>query len=142
MGELKINFALDLVDLLELVEEDIYNLHQGEDEINSLFRAIHNVKSSTNLLGLDKISKLCQNVESIIEKIRNDELPTSTNIIDLLLRSVDCIKSMLSNIENLPKVSIDGLVFEMSSFGQHGRIAEKTEASIEGEPVNSENSNY
>jgi chemosensory pili system protein ChpA (sensor histidine kinase/response regulator) len=65
------------------------------DEINRLFRAMHTVKGSAAQVGLHRLSAVAHRVEDLIGRLRDGELQPSTEIVDLLLLSVDVLKQFL-----------------------------------------------
>jgi two-component system, chemotaxis family, sensor kinase CheA len=87
---------------LEGIEDKILKLEVSEDAdlVNSIFRPIHTIKGSSSFLGLDNIGQLSHQLETLLDDIRKSRIKTiDSEIIDLLLESIDTISKMLTNTQ-------------------------------------------
>ncbi|MFZ5774547.1 MAG: response regulator [Thermodesulfobacteriota bacterium] len=126
-------FAQDLVEEVENAEEEIFKLANEQADIHAIFRTFHNLKSSTGLLGLEKPQHLCHQIETLLGKVRDKELPASTNLVTLLMRAVDVLKIMLNDVDSIERIDTEFLVFTLANFGQSSQIAQEPEAFLEQE---------
>ncbi|WP_425614086.1 chemotaxis protein CheW [Anatilimnocola sp. NA78] len=72
--------------------------HCDIEAVNSVFRAIHSMKGAAGFLGLKKVNDLAHSQENVLNKMRLRELTPTSEIIDLLLRSADLLRSLMEAI--------------------------------------------
>ncbi len=95
-------FLVESRELLENMESSLLQTeHQAADTetINAIFRAAHTIKGSAGLFGLDDIVKFTHVVESVLDKVRNGELPLDSDLASLFLESCDQINALVNNAE-------------------------------------------
>ena len=78
------------IDLLTLESE-----RNNKELINSLFRAIHSIKGTAGFLGLNKIVRFSHSMESVLGKIKSNEITVNDKIIETFLKSLDYLKVMI-----------------------------------------------
>lgn len=78
------------IDLLTLESE-----RNNKELINSLFRAIHSIKGTAGFLGLNKIVRFSHSMESVLGKIKTNEITVNDKIIETFLKSIDYLKVMI-----------------------------------------------
>ena len=75
------------------LECDIYNDRKIDiSEIDAIFRVFHSFKGSSSFLGLDTITSLTHEAESIMDFIRKDIIVIVPEIIDILMDGVDALR--------------------------------------------------
>ncbi|MDB6063697.1 MAG: chemotaxis protein CheA [Verrucomicrobiaceae bacterium] len=95
-----------LVESRELLEDMESRLLQTESEaadadtINAIFRAAHTIKGSAGLFGLDDVVKFTHVVESVLDKVRDGNVPLDSNLADIFLESCDQISALVDNVAN------------------------------------------
>lgn len=88
---------------LETMESELLNLEPGDVDseiINTIFRAAHSIKGGSGTFGFMAIADFTHVLETLLDQIRNGERELEGLHIDLLLKSVDCLRGMLSAIQN------------------------------------------
>lgn len=96
-------FLVESRELLENMESSLLQTeHQAADgeTINAIFRAAHTIKGSAGLFGLDDIVKFTHVVESVLDKVRNNELQLDSDLASLFLESCDQISALVGNVES------------------------------------------
>jgi len=91
-------FAVESAELLVEMEASLMDLetNRGDvDELNRLFRTIHTIKGSAGIVGYEKLEHFCHSIESILVQIRDNELHLESDLISLLLRCHDHIRSAI-----------------------------------------------
>ncbi len=99
-----------LADFLEEAHEIIENLNssllelekqpsQGGELINDIFRYFHNLKGNSGIIGYRELNALTHEAETLLNKVRKDEIPCNHALIDLLLAVVDMIEALIGNVE-------------------------------------------
>lgn len=98
--------------LLKL-DEWVHSLSEGEvarcddDLMNEMFRGAHSLKGLSGMLGLDNINHLTHKVENIFDAARNDQLPLTGGIVELIFQSVDKLSGMIECLKETDSESVD-----------------------------------
>lgn len=97
------SFMQESRDHLENIEEKILKLEDGEDPdlVNDIFRSMHTIKGVASFIGLNKIKTLSHSMESVLDKLRDNEIEVTTDLVDLLLSGVDLLNKMLAELDIL-----------------------------------------
>jgi len=88
-------------ELLQEMEEALLELEESGDDaevLNKIFRAAHTIKGSAGLFGLDHIIHFTHVVENILDDMRNCLIPTTSELITVLMRSRDFIITLINGI--------------------------------------------
>ncbi|WP_435273869.1 chemotaxis protein CheA [Psychrobium sp. nBUS_13] len=81
---------------LELMESSLLNLEQGDiDTINAIFRAAHSIKGGAGTFGFNRVTDFTHEVETLLDEMRDGRRSIEQRDVDLLLRSVDCIRLLI-----------------------------------------------
>ncbi|MBU4010090.1 MAG: chemotaxis protein CheA [Proteobacteria bacterium] len=97
------DFVVESLDNLASIEVKLMDLEQdpGDAEtINAIFRPFHTVKGVSGFLNFNKINKFAHTVENLLDKARNGEVTINGEIIDVILESVDILKTMIENVRS------------------------------------------
>lgn len=117
-------FVTEALEHLGDVESLLLSLETaGADEateaIQKVFRAVHSVKGAAGFLGLTRINELAHSAENVLNLIRSNELTPNTQIIDVLLRSIDQLRGMVSNARESNVVEVAELVGVLEKIANH-----------------------
>ena len=77
---------------LDLMDKMLLALEQNPAEtesVNDIFRAAHTLKGMSATMGFEKIAHFTHEMENILDKIRNNTLPVTTEVIDVLFESFE-----------------------------------------------------
>ncbi|WP_028972621.1 chemotaxis protein CheA [Spirochaeta cellobiosiphila] len=105
MDKFKEAFKEEAIELLGTLEDDLLKLEQDpqdKDTLFAVFRVMHTIKGSSSMFGFEKISHFTHQVETVMEELRNGEIPVTEKLIDLTLRCRDQIYAMLD--EDTPEL--------------------------------------
>ncbi len=94
-------FVAESEDLLSSAEESFLRLDKMPDDmehIDEAFRALHSFKGNAGFLGYEDLEKLSHQAETILDKIRTQELESSKEIFSLLLNVLDCLRTGISQV--------------------------------------------
>jgi two-component system, chemotaxis family, sensor kinase CheA len=85
---------------LETAEREIINYEQNNSPqaLNELFRIIHNIKGDSSYLGLLELKTFSHAFESLLERLRSNQLAKTGNIIDVILKSLDFVKKCITHV--------------------------------------------
>ena len=95
------DFASEFYDAYELCEVKLVELENNPeniDLINLIFRAIHSTKGNLSFVDLQPLLPLLQSVEDLLSKVRHGSLIFSAGVSDVILLSMDCVKSVVDEI--------------------------------------------
>jgi len=95
-------FIQEAEENLENLENLIITLEENPGDsgtINEAFRAIHSLKGGAGLAGFSSIKDFAHIVEDLFENIRNGSLSISEDLISIILKAMDNLKMMISNIK-------------------------------------------
>ncbi len=87
---------------LEVLESGLLNLDQNTDveEINAIFRAAHSIKGGGASFGFTDISDFTHVMETLLDEMRDGRRAITREVVDLLLKSVDCLRDMTNAAKN------------------------------------------
>ncbi|KAA0257108.1 hybrid sensor histidine kinase/response regulator [Deferribacter autotrophicus] len=103
MSDLIQDFLIETEELIEQLDQDLVELEQRKDDLdllNKIFRAAHTIKGSSSFLGFDKLTEVTHVAEEILNKLRKGDMVVTTEVMDVLLEFVDCVKRIVEDIKN------------------------------------------
>src|SRR5689334_1453519 len=62
------------------------------EALHSIFRAAHSVKGNSALLGATRFSEVMHRIESILDRIRKEQLKPENDVITVLLEACDVVR--------------------------------------------------
>ncbi|MGC9120798.1 MAG: chemotaxis protein CheA [Sulfurihydrogenibium sp.] len=92
--------ASEHLDNLESVLLELEHDPENNDLINSAFRSMHTLKGGAGFLGLTKIVEIAHKAEDILGKVKENKMKLNSEILDVLLQTIDYIKSAISYYKN------------------------------------------
>lgn len=105
-------FSLDL-------ERDPRNM----EVVNAIFREAHSIKGMSASMGYLPISELTHKVEDLMDFVRKGEIEITSQVVDVILKSVDALETQLLAVEKDETLD-SGLeeIFHMISEASQGRV--------------------
>ena len=103
MQELLEDFLVESFELIEQMDHDLVELESNPDDLellNRIFRVAHTVKGSSSFLNFDILTELTHHMEDVLNKARHGELKITPDVMDVVLKSVDMMKSLLVSIRD------------------------------------------
>jgi two-component system chemotaxis sensor kinase CheA len=96
-------FVIEADDLLTEMEAGLLALESGagpdsEEIVNALFRAVHTVKGSSGLFGLDMIVGFAHVVENVLDLVRAGAVPVTPALVGALLPCRDHLARLLGAV--------------------------------------------
>lgn len=129
-------FLSEVEEQLQLLEREILNLElQGESPqiIQSIFRVAHTLKGSSAAMGFEEMKQLTHEMENILDKIRNQYLPVTQQVVDILFQCLDHLNGLKKEIEQegATKTNVDSIVHQLQqlenrleeNFGSEGNLS-------------------
>jgi two-component system chemotaxis sensor kinase CheA len=88
---------------LDIMETGLLNLDMGDvdaEDINTIFRAAHSIKGGSGTFGFTSVSDFTHVMETLLDEMRDGRRQVTQPAVDVLLGSVDCLKEMLTAIQD------------------------------------------
>src|SRR5579863_5249913 len=103
-------FLIESSEGMTRLEQEIVDLEKrpnDPDLLGSIFRTIHSIKGTCGFLGFSNLEGVTHNAESLLAQLRNGERPLTSQLISLVLETMDAVKAELASIETTFKESGD-----------------------------------
>jgi two-component system, chemotaxis family, sensor kinase CheA len=97
------DFLTESVDSLTAAEAALLELEADpshEEAINTVFRAFHTVKGTSAFLGLGRIAAFAHEAESLLSRVRDQEIAYTRACAELSLASSDMLKALLDEVKH------------------------------------------
>ena len=91
------------------------------DTINAIFRAAHTIKGSAGLFGLDLIVAFTHIAESVLDRVRSNELQFNTELTALFLQVGDHLARLIALVD----AGADLNTLEVEVQATHGTLSEQ-----------------
>ncbi len=76
------------------------DMDEPDDEvINTIFRAAHSIKGGSGTFGFMQVASFTHVVETLLDEVRSGTRKINQDTLDLLLTSVDCMRTMLEELQ-------------------------------------------
>ncbi|MFN4217049.1 MAG: Hpt domain-containing protein [Brevinematales bacterium] len=103
-------FRSETTELLDEAEKDVLSLENAEnkmDIIQAIFRSIHTIKGNASFLTFERIARQAETLENILDSLRNNNMPFTPAVTNILLRGIDYIRRDIANIGKEEKETIE-----------------------------------
>ena len=97
------DFLVEAFELIEQLDQNLVELESNPDDLellNSIFRVAHTIKGSSSFLNFDVLTGLTHHMENVLNKARHGEVKLSHEVMDVVLESIDMMKSLLHAIRD------------------------------------------
>ena len=87
---------------LDAMEAELLNLEPGNEDmetINTIFRAAHSIKGGSGTFGFSSVSDFTHVLETLLDQIRDGQRALTAEHVNFLLKSVDCLRGMLTALQ-------------------------------------------
>ncbi|HEO64778.1 MAG TPA: hypothetical protein ENI73_02810, partial [Spirochaetes bacterium] len=99
LEELKQDFFNEAQTLIESLEANVLIVEKdptNNEAINEIFRVAHTLKGGSSTLDLDRVASFTHEMENLLEEVRSGNIPLTPNLVDLLLKSIDIVKTLVA----------------------------------------------
>ncbi|AFI04844.1 hybrid sensor histidine kinase/response regulator [Helicobacter cetorum] len=103
LQEIMEDFLIEAFEMNEQLDQDLVELEHNPEDLdllNRIFRVAHTIKGSSSFLNLNTLTHLTHNMEDVLNRARKDELKITPDIMDVVLRSIDLMKTLLVTIRD------------------------------------------
>ena len=114
-------FLSDSEDELARLEGEVLALEARPDDgptVDGLFRIAHTLKGNAAMLALDRFAKFAHTLEDLLDAVRGRRIPVTGDLVSVLLRAVDAMRSMLASLragEPDPSGTVDDVEEELTA---------------------------
>ncbi len=88
----------DLVQRIEQVLTELENDMANGEAVNELFRAVHTLKGSAGLLGLNLISDFAHVFEDVLMRVRDQEINLDAELVNLSFKCSDHLAALVEGL--------------------------------------------
>lgn len=99
--------ATEHIQDLEQALLELENSPTNKPLIERVFRAMHSLKGSGAMFGFEKISEFTHHLETVYDLVRNDEMSINSELLNLTLKSVDHLSSLLNEENESPETLME-----------------------------------
>ncbi len=103
LQEIMEDFLIEAFEMNEQLDQDLVELEHNPEDLdllNRIFRVAHTIKGSSSFLNLNILTHLTHNMEDVLNRARKGEIKITPDIMDVVLRSIDLMKTLLVTIRN------------------------------------------
>lgn len=131
-------FLIECYENLDQMDKELLVLEDSaapEPLLRSIFRTIHTVKGGAGFLGLNNLERLAHFAESLLSELRSGKRPVSSQVVTVLLSTVDKCREGLRAVENSgsdtsfdPQVVLEQLLELQPRAAEHSSKVEASTA--------------
>ncbi|KQP63285.1 chemotaxis protein CheA [Nocardioides sp. Leaf285] len=120
-AEIVAEFLVESHENLDQLDRDLVALEQepgSRELLSSIFRTIHTIKGTSGFLALGRLEALTHAGENLLSRLRDRKMDLTTEVTEVLLRTVDTVRALLEVIERSgtdldPAVDVQVVVAEL-----------------------------
>ncbi len=132
MREILEEFLIEAEEILSNLDQDLIELEnnpEDKDLLNKIFRGMHTLKGGAGFLNLTTIVEIAHKIEDIFNKLRNDEMTLTPEMMDVIFEGVDKLKEAIEMLKENDEIPDEGEI---------KNLTEKLRSILEGEEMPSE----
>ncbi|WP_154506880.1 chemotaxis histidine kinase/response regulator CheAY2 [Helicobacter pylori] len=103
LQEIMEDFLIEAFEMNEQLDQDLVELEHSPEDLdllNRIFRVAHTIKGSSSFLNLNILTHLTHNMEDVLNRARKGEIKITPDVMDVVLRSIDLMKTLLVTIRD------------------------------------------
>jgi two-component system chemotaxis sensor kinase CheA len=127
-------FFEEAAEHLAIVEEGLLALEQHPDDLELLgkiFRSAHSIKGTSGMFGFTAVAQFTHKMETLLDLLRNGQSRVTPQIADLLLRSTDCLKTLIEAAKTSSSVDEEIVQQLTGELAAASDMKAKVEAKVE-----------
>jgi two-component system chemotaxis sensor kinase CheA len=130
MEQFKTKFIEEALDLIQDLEKSSLELSAdplNKKHIEVIFRAMHSLKGGSAMFGFNKIDAFTHQLEAAYDMVRAGKLKVTDQLLDLTFKSIDHIKVLLSDDDNLSKEALRNHEFLLKEIREIINVEKKSD---------------
>lgn len=141
LDSIKSVFFTEAYQLLADVENLILQLEKSPEDLellNAAFRAIHTIKGSAGVFGFANITHFVHDLETVLDRVRNQELQFNSAMGNLVLACCDQVHTLVESLES----GVNAMDLDEASAAEQTKLTAQLKAYLlhEQESLESESS--
>ncbi len=103
MSQFRAAFYVEAAEHLQHMEAALLQLENAPRDtelLNTIFRGAHSIKGASTTFGIDEVGRFTHVLENLLERLRDGVVDTTSELIELLLTSVDVIDGLVANAKD------------------------------------------
>jgi len=132
MREILEEFLIEAEEILSNLDQDLIELEnnpEDKDLLNKIFRGMHTLKGGAGFLNLTTVVEIAHKIEDIFNKLRNDEMTLTPEMMDVIFEGVDKLKEAIETLKESDEIPDEDEIKD---------LIERLKAILEGKEVSSE----
>ncbi len=112
--DILVDLLTEVTELYEASEQTLIELELKPTDVElqrSLFRSIHTIKGDLGLVSFRPLLPLMQQVETLLDMLRNGSVHYSSTMSDLVLLTMDQVKSFVSECQKTGQAEYNSTLF-------------------------------
>jgi two-component system chemotaxis sensor kinase CheA len=145
MREILEEFLIEADEILSNLDQDLIELENNPDDkdlLNKIFRGMHTLKGGAGFLNLTTIVEIAHKIEDIFNKLRNDEMTLTPEMMDVIFEGVDKLKEaidMLKENDEIPdEDDIKDILQKLTAILEGGEVPHQEASTSETQEVKAE----
>lgn len=124
---------------LEAINDNLLALEKDPENlalVQEIFRSAHTLKGMSATMGFEQVADLTHQLENVLDKVRNQQLKVTTELMDVLFTSVDALEQMIEAVTEGREAEVDldkvlaGLNLFMGGGEQAATVASAASAAV------------
>ncbi|MFN8635377.1 MAG: chemotaxis protein CheA [Chloroflexota bacterium] len=121
-------FVAETEEMLQMLDEQLVRLEQdgpSPELLQEVFRAAHTIKGSSAAIGHLRMAKLTHAMETLLDKVRQGQIPTTPVLTEQLFQALDMLKALAAEVQTLETtdLDIDSLVSRLEALASQKPLA-------------------
>lgn len=102
-------FFEESLENLDVVEQSLVEINVDEnvdlEVVNTIFRAAHSIKGGSGTFGFTEVTEFTHLMETLLDEVRDGVRPFTSELVDALLKSCDCLRDWLACLQSKQPLS-------------------------------------
>lgn len=98
--EIFIDESKDHLQHMNTILLDLENNTEDLNLLNEIFRIAHTIKGMSGTMGYNQVASVTHEMENVLHKVRNGEIPVTQPIVDVLFECFDMLEDHITSLEN------------------------------------------
>ena len=126
MDDLLSEFLTETSESLAVLDVELVKFEQDPSDeaiLGNIFRLVHTIKGTCGFLGLPRLESVAHAGENVLGKSRDGVIDVSPEAVTLILKCLDCIRELLSDLEENgeePEGEDQALIDELNAMADGG----------------------
>lgn len=113
-------FIDELEEKLQVIDENLLILERepaNQKVLQEIFRAAHTIKGSAGIMGYEKMASLTHEIESLFDKIRENEVQVDSEMINVLFDALDALNTLKGEVTGEKvDINIDEVLANLKAY--------------------------